>query len=159
MRRYIIYTASIVLLLFNQSCIFKWLDDDTDNSFMVYKTEADYSENVSVVLSNDKSRITSFYGPGEESIYFPIALANGYYLHKSIDANSAFLSISEEEYLDLGHIPSTDSLYSLIIDDDPFLEFYKYDGSGLYTDNGIDTIHINQLIINNNLEKYFKRVK
>ncbi len=132
----------------------------------VYKTKTDYSDNVCVQLTSDKSKISSYPGPGEGGPwYWPVELAEGYLLNGTRGANSGFLSITNEEYnQNYNTSPGADSLYKLLLDKDPFVEFYQFDDtknvfyneSGAY---GIDTAYINHLIKESNLEKYFIRIK
>src|SRR5580693_4313855 len=65
-------------------------------SAVIYKTKGDYSKNVPVTLSDDKSKIVSY--PAVQDIYYkgalayPTPLAKGYWLdNRGINVNSAFL--------------------------------------------------------------------
>ncbi|MFC2152707.1 hypothetical protein ACFLSE_09275 [Bacteroidota bacterium] len=136
-----------------------------DKYIYVYKTKADYSLNVCVELSSDKSWITGFPGPSDVSTELPVTLAEGYILDGAMGSNSGFLSITNEEYIQNYAVsPGPDSLYKLLLDKDPFLEFYEfndkknvfYNESGV---NGVDTAFINHLIREDNLQQYFIRVK
>lgn len=141
-----------------QSCGWLWggAEDDT---IWVYKTKADYSENVTVELSKDKTRITSFYGPSDVSLKWPKKLADGYFLNGTLGVNSAILSVTKKEYMKEEFPFSIDSMFSLIIDIEPFLEFYQYEGNEFNTKNGIDTVRLNVLVKNNRLSDYFTRLK
>ncbi|NOQ26140.1 MAG: hypothetical protein GQ564_12315 [Bacteroidales bacterium] len=153
----------IVLILFSFSCEvgsddYKWI--------YIYKTKADYSNNVCVKLTIDKSKISSYPGPGEgEPKYWPVELTEGYLLNGTQGENSGILSITNEEYnQNYNASPGADSLYKLLLEKDPFIEFYKfndtknefYSESGAY---GVDTMFINYLIKEDNLDKYFIKIK
>ena len=97
---------------------------------IVYKTKNDYRENVPVSLTKDKSKIASFPHPRDiqykGELAYPVELNGGYLLDvRGIDTSVSFLSITYEDYFALKKAPSPDSLFLLIIDDDPLLEFYN----------------------------------
>lgn len=140
---------------------------ELDDNISVYKLKSDdYIELVSVELSKDKSRVIGFPDPGAiEDKVFPMSLSNDYYLNGA-GIKSAYCSITLKEYSSLNRNIGPDSLYKLVIDDDPFLEYYlSDDGDGIWrTDNAydeyrIDTAFINTLIMENRLEDYFRRLK
>jgi ABC-type Fe3+-hydroxamate transport system substrate-binding protein len=93
----------------------------------VYKTKADYSQNVPVTLSDDKTQIVSY--PSPQDIYTngqlatPTPLSNGYLLdNRGIGANVAFLKMTYTEYSKLKEAPLLKTMYSQIIDKDPLTE-------------------------------------
>jgi hypothetical protein len=134
---------------------------DRDSTIWVYKTKNDYSKNVPVELSIDKSKITSIPGLIER---WPVMLIEGFSLNGSLGPNTAYLSLIIDEYNKLDIKPSVDTLFKLIIDNDPYIEFYqRNDDNGMFRDEngayGIDTIFINELIKRNELEKYFVKLK
>ena len=98
-------------------------------SAIIYKTKADYSMYVPVTLSDDKSRIVSY--PGPRDVFYqgklatPTHLADGFLLdNRGISLNSVFIKITYEDYAKLPQAPSTDEMYNLIIDKNPFTEMY-----------------------------------
>lgn len=104
---------------------------------IIYKTVKDYSRNVPVILSDDKSKIISF--PGIRDIYYrndfayPVELANGFLLdRRGINENVAFLSYTYEEYSKLARTPSPENLYQKILDRDPVAEMYRCGTSADY---------------------------
>jgi hypothetical protein len=126
-----------------------------DRTIYVYRTKNDYSRNVCVELSADKSRVTGFSAPSTRTKE-PLKLANGYLLYGSCGVNSGFVSLLMEDYTKpIG----ADSLYKLLIDKDPFIDFYECANNSLYTDTGVDTVKINQIIKKNELNKYFRKLK
>lgn len=108
----------------------------------IYKTYCDYYDKVSVKLSTDKKSIVAFPGPTDAQ--YPIKLANGYL--EKIMVGNAFLSITIDEYRKLKYPPGGDTLFKMIIDDDPFCEFYEC--CKLCLDN-VDSI--NKIITENKL--------
>ncbi|MDR0969103.1 MAG: hypothetical protein LBM67_01025 [Lentimicrobiaceae bacterium] len=141
---------------------------DTEPPIALYKMENDYSNHAFVMLSFDKTEITGlpgyFYDDGPHN--FPLKLTNNYYLRGDFGINTAYLSISKEAYNE--HNLSISELYQLIIDFDPYVEYYicKDDTKIMYsqTINGFNTVQydsafINKLIIENKLKKYFCRIK
>lgn len=94
---------------------------------IVYKMKKDYSKNVPVILSEDKTTIISY--PAITDVFFngklayPTNLLDGYLLDNcGINKNVAFLSYTYEEYAALSTTPSIDELYKKIIDKDPLVE-------------------------------------
>jgi hypothetical protein len=93
-------------------------------STMVYKADNKYRELVPVLLSNDMSRIVAY--PGIHDIEtpsgFPVpaTLHKGYYLdNRGITSTVAFLKLTYEEYSKLDSLPSTEVMYTWIVDKDP----------------------------------------
>ena len=74
-------------------------------------------------------------------------------------AKSSVTSLTVETYKTY---ISPDSLLKLVIDFDPFLEYYECKDSKIdwfHNENGIDTTKLNEVINNNELNKYFNRLK
>lgn len=127
---------------------------------IIYKTTADYTNNVPVTLSEDKTEITSY--PGIKDIFYkgefayPTKLNNGYLLdNRGIDQNVAFLNYTYEQYSKLKATPSSIELYSIILDKDPITEMYncgsKFDFKDLVAE-------LNKAIDENNLT-FFQKLK
>jgi hypothetical protein len=138
------------------------LFDTRDHTIWVYKTKGDYANNVPVQLSADKTRIVG--SPASINTRWPVSLVDDFLLNGSGGPNSGYLSITIEEWNQMDITPSVDSLNKFLIDTDPFIRFYHRDDKNnfFWTKNGaygIDTAHLNLLIRNNQLEKYFKRLK
>ena len=128
---------------------------------IVYKMRKDYSQNVPVMLSNDKKTIVSYPHPRDVytngKLAIPTQLKNGYWLdNRGISGNVAFLSYTYEEYAALNNVPSIDILYKKIVDKDPITEMWDCGHRHHYHDLIND---LNEIIINNKLEGHFKRVK
>lgn len=133
-----------------------------DTTIWIYKMVNDYSQNVPVELSSDKTIIVSH--SLNISTQWPVSLSNGYYLNGSMGPNTGYLSFSIKEYNNLETLPSKDSLYKLLVDKDPFIEFYQLnDDRGIFMNEngylGFDTVLLNSIINNRRLELYFDRLK
>ncbi len=97
---------------------------------IIYKTNADYYNNVPVILSDDKTDIVSY--PGITDVYYngklayPTRLENGYLLdNRGVSKNVAFLSYTYEQYSKLPANPKKKDLLNMIIDKNPLIELYK----------------------------------
>lgn len=132
-------------------------------NLVVYKTKADYSDKVTVQLSPEKDRVTAFPAPWNRDERWPIRLANGYLLHGVFGGfRTGITALTWDEYSKNPTASiSSDSLYKLLIDKDPFLEFYYFDDhKGVFcNDDGIDTALLNEVILAGELEEYFTRLK
>ena len=92
---------------------------------MIYKTKKDYSKNVAVILSDDKSQILSYPAPTDVSgkLPLPTNLKKGYLLdNRGINQNVAFLKMTYEEYAKQAKAPAINELYANILDKDPLTE-------------------------------------
>lgn len=135
----------------------------SDTTIWIYQMKNDYSNNVPVELSPDKSKITGAPG-GDINTRFPVSLIDGYFLGGSFGPNSGYLSLTIEEYNTYTVKPGVDSLYKMLIEKDPFVSFYqRHDDNGTFHSengyNGYDTSFLNELIRNDELEKYFEKLK
>lgn len=114
----------------------------------VYKMKKDYSNNVPVIMDNERKRIVSYPAPTDlkrgNSYATPTKLNDGFWLdNKGIGPNVAFLSYTYEEYADMEQAPAMEELMKSIIDKNP-LDYYAYCGK---RNNFKDIIkEINQLI-------------
>lgn len=104
---------------------------------IIYKTNNDYSKNVPVILSEDKSKVISFPAQrdiikGDDFVY-PTKLANGYWLdNRGINQNTAFLKFTYEDYYNMDNIPDPARLINYILDKEPFTEIYQCGRRGDY---------------------------
>ncbi|HLO60669.1 MAG TPA: hypothetical protein VK179_18105 [Bacteroidales bacterium] len=151
---------TLVLMIFLVLLVSMTCQDDEGTSLTIFKTRADYSKNVPVLLSIDKSSIIG--RPGELSGIWPIILKDSFYLNGTLGLNTGYLSLTFDEYNQNSNW-NNDSLYKFIIDVNPYTEFYYKDNDrGFYSQYGaygVDTGLINDLISKGNLENYFKRLK
>ncbi|MDA3880687.1 MAG: hypothetical protein PF436_09895 [Prolixibacteraceae bacterium] len=98
--------------------------------FLIYKTKADYSNNVPVIMNAEKTKIVSYPSPSDimvdDELVKPIKLIDGCLLDKrGIGVNVAFTFFTYEEYVKLDVAPDINKLMSSIIDNDPLIELYN----------------------------------
>jgi len=129
-------------------------------SVIIYKTKADYSKNVPLTLSDDKSKILNY--PGVKDVYYkgalayPTHLVKGYLLdNRGVNINTAFLSLTYEEYSKLNTTPAPDDLYKMIIDKEPFKEMYNLGNRYGFKD---EVNEINELIEHHKLKEFKKLI-
>jgi len=118
----------------------------------VYKTKADYKNLVSVVLSDDKTKIVAYPGPSDAKHEFPVLLNSDYLIGSmpgSGNINGAFLSLDIKKYSEMPEFSfTTNQLYQLIVDKNPFLEIYNCGNS---TTQAKMVVDINKWIDSNQL--------
>ncbi len=112
----------------------------------IYKTEKDYSKNVFIQLSEDKKVVTAYPGASDIRMQAPEELAEGYLLKKMV--GNAVLSMTIDEYEEKGDSLSISDLLELVIDENPFTEFYECCRLCIDT---FDKDKLNTLIIENKL--------
>ena len=102
---------------------------DASPPLMVYKTVKNYNKNVPVILTEDKTAISSY--PDVKDIYYkgefsyPTEVADGYLIdNRGINKNVAFIDLTYEAYSKFSETPSAEALYSMILGKDPLLELY-----------------------------------
>lgn len=97
---------------------------------LVYKTRKDYSNNVPVMLSDDKLKIVSYPDPktikSGDAYPVPTKLKKGYLLdNRGIGPNVAYLKMTYAQYAALPKVPSMNALMKMIIDKNPMTELYN----------------------------------
>ncbi len=127
---------------------------------IIYKTKNDYYNKVPVILSDDKSKITSYPGPSDlirnKELALPIKLNDGYLLDvRGINQNVAFLDITYGAYTKAMRVYTVQQLYDMIIDKDPLLEMYDCGNKNKYKD---EVMEINTVIDEGKLDS-FKKLK
>lgn len=95
----------------------------------IYKTAADYSQNVPVIMDSSRSTIVSYPAPQDlqtgGKYATPTKLEKGYWLdNRGIGPTVAFLSYTYEEYAKMEKAPSVEELMNHIIDRNPLTEFH-----------------------------------
>ena len=125
---------------------------------IIYKTKKDYYDKVPVTLSDDKTKIVSY--PGVKDVYYngklalPVKLNEGFLLdNRGVGKNSAFLSITYEEYSKFTEAPSLSEMMNKIIDKDPFTDIYDCGNRYQYKDIAAD---LNKFIDGKQLGKFKK---
>jgi len=113
-----------VLALFSKNVLAQ--SNVTGPQTIVYKTKKDYSNNVPVILSEDKSHIVTYPHPSdlksEYGYMTPTKLRKGYWLdNRGINKNVAFLDISYKDYAALPDLPTETQLWAMIKDKDPIV--------------------------------------
>jgi len=142
-----------------------------------FKDGKDYSNNVFVILNEKKDRITGIKGCIKDSIMFYstykyyLDYYKGYYFEKqNFGINTGYLSISPEDYEKVCDTMTVETMWTLLIDKDPYSEYYydedQYLGNSCSECEGkdttwaaLDTAKFHRLVDNGELEKYLKRVK
>ena len=124
----------------------------------IYKTRGDYNMQVPIGLSADKKTILSY--PDIKDVFTngilatPTMLYGGFLLdNRGISNNVAFLKLTYQQYVALPATPNPDSLFNLILDNDPLTVLYdcgrKSDYQNLIED-------LNNLIKNKDFTKFNK---
>lgn len=93
---------------------------------------------IPVALSEDRSKITAFKGPGDLYNYYlaignfpePIKLESDFYFNFVFGESTVFLNIPYTDWVDVDNFeykpaPSTNIMYKMIKDKEPFSEGYK----------------------------------
>jgi len=127
---------------------------------IVYKTKKDYSKNVPVILSDDKTKIVTYFGQSDMTykgvIAYPTVLDDGYLLDNiGIGKNVAYTSLTIEAYKTSDKNYSADELFKLIIDKDPIKVMYNCGNRTNFTN---EVEEINLLIKDKQLKKK-KKIK
>jgi len=113
---------------------------------VIYKMKRDYSRNVPVLLSDDKSEIVSYPHPMDligmtSKEVMPIRLHDGYYLdRRGINKNVAFLNISYNSYRKLRKPLGNKEIEKLIVDRNPLTQILICSNL-TYSENNIEKIN------------------
>lgn len=123
-------------------------DSSNGPPITLYKTKKDYSNNVPVTLSKDKTVIVSYPHPSDVfyngELAYPQKLRKNYLLdNMGINIDVAYLSITLEEYSKLKEVPSLTEMNKLLIDKDPLTALYFCGNRYLLKD---EIAEINKLI-------------
>lgn len=132
-------SSALILIAFSCNTTAKLVPASDNAPLMVYKTKADYSKLVPVILSADKSEIVSYPHPNDiksgDDLRLPLKLKKGYLLdQQGINAQVAFLSMTYQQYARMSNPLNLDSMFALIKDADPLLELYQVGVHGEYED-------------------------
>lgn len=114
---------------------------------VIYKTNRDVSNHVSVVLTPDHMSIASFPAPSDVGTFStPLHLAEGWLLDRrgGIGSNTAFLTYTYSEYSALTQTPSPNDLMTAIIPGITVTEAYRLNLTLSHALN--DTATVNRII-------------
>lgn len=97
---------------------------------IVYKTKADFYENIPVIMNDDRTEIISY--PSPIDVYYngelsrPLKLQNGYLLdNRGISKNVVFLNYTYEEYSKMEDTPSLSDMKNNIKEKYPLKELIE----------------------------------
>jgi hypothetical protein len=132
----------------------------TGEQAIVYKTWKDYRRNVPVTLNAARTEIIAYPAPGDlyrnGQLAYPSRLSEGFLLdNRGISPNSAFLSLTYEEYAKLAAAPPLSEMMGLIEDKEPFVAIYNLGNRSSYKN---EITELNSIISKGRLGR-FKRVK
>lgn len=127
---------------------------------IIYKTKADYSKNIPVLLSPDKKSVVSYPDIRDIKIddqyTYPTQLKDGYLLdNRGITVDVAFINLTYEEYAALPKTPNSQELLLMVIDKKPIKKMYMCGLKSKFTDL---EQQLNDSIQNNNFSS-FTRLK
>lgn len=157
-------SITIVIILLSSCCPMKKNAYQPNYSpgpkTIIYKTKKDYSQNVPVILNDEKTAIVSYFGTGDLTykgeIAYPVELIDGYLLDNiGIRENVAYTSLKIDEYKKSNKMFTKDELFALIIDKDPIEKMYSCGNRSKFS-NEIE--EINKLITDKQL-KNCKKLK
>jgi hypothetical protein len=128
---------------------------------LVYKTRKDYSNNVPVLLSADKTKIVSYPDPSDfrnmETFPTPAKLRQGYLLdQRGIGLYVAYLKLTYEEYAALKTVPGQKEMMAMIIDKNPLTQLCNCGNRQAFTD--VEK-QLNDLIAAGKIRTACKKVK
>ncbi|MFC2138311.1 hypothetical protein ACFLTE_09060 [Bacteroidota bacterium] len=162
---------SIIFLPFLFSCEKVKHADSPAGDVLKFRDGVDYSDNVYVLISEDKKRMVGYPAYKENFDNSAYDVYKGYHLLKiNYGINTGYLSLTFEEYGKVKDTISRKTIESLIIDRDPYSEFY-YDEDNYLLNHcpecedmdtiwpGYDTAKFHRLVDNGELEIHLKRVK
>lgn len=128
------------------------LDFTAGQPLIIYKTRANYKTRVGIELMKDDTYQVVSY-PSQDDIYrsgryaYPIELNKGYLLdQQGINQRVAFLSLSQNEYVNLDTTIDSDFVKLKILDNNPLKEMYF---CGNYNQISRDSSLVDRLIRTN----------
>lgn len=169
-----------LIIILDLSCD-KIKNEDEYPGVSIYKTKSDYFNLVDIGMKDDRIYHTQhFWNPrynsfnkmeilNNDTIYkYRYRLTEGYVLDGEAGVNDdVFLNLTFKEYLNreiknsvlgIGAYIPDDTLRKYILDKDPYTEFYqnRVDVKRLYIH---DSLEINEIIKNGEIDKYFEKIK
>lgn len=167
-----ILKLSTILLIFNLLNACDWMyNTPVTGNISLYKTKGDYRHLYTINMSGDEISAVNLWtrdktlwsGLNKDTIYKRRQkAANGYVIGESEVRTDVYLSLTYKEVVlkeiamdNPGHALPDDTLRKYILDKDPFIEIYRC----ITTFELEDSVKINEIIRNGDIEKYFKRLK
>ncbi|MDD3280408.1 MAG: hypothetical protein PHC83_02430 [Bacteroidales bacterium] len=97
---------------------------------IIYKTKKNYTKNVAVIMSEDKTQILSYPDPSDVfkngNYCYPTPLKRKFLLdNRGINKNVVFLSMTYEEYAKLKSPPSLEDMEKMILNKNPIKKMYQ----------------------------------
>lgn len=124
----------------------------------IYRTAADYYQQVPVTLTEDKKALHSYPSPGD--VYYkgelalPVQLVNGFLLdQRGIHPQTAFTKWTYAEYSRLTQTPTQDEIMGMLLDTDPFVSLYDCGPLHKYSNPGEE---LNAFILMNDFSSFRK---
>ncbi|MFC0878543.1 hypothetical protein ACE01N_18255 [Saccharicrinis sp. FJH2] len=128
--------------------------------------------NVYVLLDKNKENMVAYPGPKDVQMEYPaFDIYKGYYLEQpNYGINTAYTSISISDYINTPDNFTAEMLEAAIIEKDPYEEYYL-DETGYLLNlcpecaekdtlwSALDSLKFHNLVDNNELEIYLKRVR
>ncbi len=171
MKSKILKLSTVILLFLFIGAGCDWMYNSPVTGIVwLYKTKGDYRHLYTIKMSGEEISANACWeldkslwtGLNEDTIYkWRQNAANGYIISGPAKLTDVYLSLTYKEVLlkeialnNPGHPLPDDTLRKYILDEDPYLEFYRC------TDLGPDdSVKINKIIQNGEIEKYFERLK
>ena len=153
MKNLLLILATILILF---SCKSKQKIESTkmvadSQTAIIYKTTADFSQNVPVTMNSSRTEIVSY--PAPTDLYYngklaqPTLLKNNYLLdNRGITENVVFLKYTYKQYAQLKEAPSLTEMMQNIVEKYPLMEFIN---CGKRTNQGNEITYYNAIIDNN----------
>jgi len=117
----------------------------------IYKTKYNYTNNITVLVSDDQTQVLAFPGVTDVGNQRPVALAGGYYAQRM--PGNVFLSYTIDQYAAHSQSDYTEKDFlNHIVDCAPFTEYWVGCGSAT------DTAFFNSMIINGQLSTYMQKL-
>lgn len=183
MKKWTIITISILILILIGVIIYSSLSNKTEGTdILVFKLSKDYSQNIPVGLSPDKSKIVAFKDSGDIYNYYsarghfpsPVNLSEGYVFNIPFGKSTAFLNLTFIDWVNVSNFkyspaPGSPEMYQMIEEKDPYLEIYSckvsvIDEESLFhglSESQISSIanELNNIIDSNKLNSQCRRIK
>lgn len=153
MKNLLLILATILILF---SCKSKQKIESTkmvadSQTAIIYKTTADFSQNVPVTMNSSRTEIVSY--PAPTDLYYngklaqPTLLKNNYLLdNRGITENVVFLKYTYKQYAQLKEAPSLTEMMQNIVEKYPLMEYIN---CGKRTSQGNEITYYNAIIDNN----------